>query len=253
MFKSAPIHPARIRARPPLATPGQTIGLLGGSFNPPHAAHRLISEAVLKRLGLDKVWWVVSPGNPLKKRTDLAAFNERLRLCREVAKNPHIVITDFEADLPSPYTASTLAFLKSRTPLVRYVWIMGADNLATFDRWHRWREIFTTVPVVVVDRPGWRLKALSSKAARVFESSRLPEKEASTLLSRPAPAWTFLTGPLSHVSSTNIRNKAKLDKQAGIRKARPIGDLPGKNNNKKAAAAADTAPSSPEPQPPAGS
>jgi nicotinate-nucleotide adenylyltransferase len=233
MFKSAPIHPARIHARPPLATPGQTIGLLGGSFNPPHAAHKLISEAVLKRLGLDKVWWIVSPGNPLKQRNDLAPLNERLRLCREVAKNPHIVITDFEADLPSPYTASTLAFLKSRTPLVRYVWIMGADNLATFDRWHRWREIFTMVPVVVVDRPGWRLKALSSKAARVFETSRLPEKEASTLLSRPAPAWTFLTGPLSHVSSTAIRNKARLDKQAGVRKARPAADLPWKNKDEK--------------------
>jgi nicotinate-nucleotide adenylyltransferase len=237
MFKSVPIHPSRIHARPPLATPGQTIGLLGGSFNPPHAAHKLISEAVLKRLGLDKVWWIVSPGNPLKQRNDLAPLNERLRLCREVAKNPHIVITDFEADLPSPYTASTLAFLKSRTPLVRYVWIMGADNLATFDRWHRWREIFTMVPVVVVDRPGWRLKALSSKAARVFEMSRLPEKEASTLLSRPAPAWTFLTGPLSHVSSTAIRNKAKLDRQSRVRTARPATDLPWKNKDKKEASA----------------
>lgn len=253
MFKSAPIHPARIHARPPLAAPGQSIGLLGGSFNPPHAAHRLISEAVLKRLGLDKVWWLVSPGNPLKQRSDLAPLNERLRLSREVAKNPHIVITDFEADLPSPYTAATLAFLKSRTPLVRYVWIMGADNLATFDRWHRWREIFTMVPVVVVDRPGWRLKALSSKAARVFESSRLPEKEAGTLLSRPAPAWTFLTGPLSHVSSTAIRNKARLDKQSGVRKARPVGDLPWKNKGKKGASFAEAPAPLPEIQPPAGS
>ena len=253
MFKSVPIHPARIRARPPLATPGQTIGLLGGSFNPPHIAHRLISEAVLKRLGLDKVWWIVSPGNPLKQRGDLAPLNERLRLCREMAKNPHIVITDFEADLPSPYTAATLAFLKSRTPLVRYVWIMGADNLATFDRWHRWREIFTMVPVVVVDRPGWRLKALSSKAARVFEARRLPEKEAATLLSRPAPAWTFLTGPLSHVSSTAIRNKAKLDKQSGARKARPVGDLPWKNNGKKSASVAEASAAVPEIQSPAGS
>jgi nicotinate-nucleotide adenylyltransferase len=253
MFKSAPIRPARIHARPPLAAPGQTIGLLGGSFNPPHLAHRLISEAALKRLGLDKVWWLVSPGNPLKQRSDLAPLSERLRLCREVAKNPHIVVTDFEADLPSPYTAATLAFLKSRTPLVRYVWIMGADNLATIDRWHRWREIFTMVPVVVVDRPGWRLKALSSKAARVFEASRLPEKEASTLLSRPAPAWTFLTGPLSHVSSTALRNKAKLDKQSGVRKARSVGDLPWKNNRKKGAAAAEAAAPASDGHLPAGS
>ncbi len=211
------MHPARINARPPHAAPGQAIGLLGGSFNPPHAAHRLISEVALKRLGLDKVWWIVSPGNPLKKRNETAPLSERLRLCRDVARNPHIVVTDFEADLPTPYTVSTLAFLKARSPLVRYVWIMGADNLAAFDRWHRWREIFTMVPVVVVDRPGWRLKALASKAARAFAASRLPEKEAATLPQRPAPAWTFLTGPLSHASSTAIRNRAKLERQAVTR------------------------------------
>ena len=158
----------RIKARPPYAAPGQAIGLLGGSFNPPHVAHRMISEVALKRLGLDKVWWIVSPGNPLKRRAETAPLQERMILCRAVAKNPHIIVTDFEADLTTPYTASTLAFLKSRNPLVRYVWIMGADNLATFDRWQRWREIFTTVPVVVVDRPGWRMKALASKAARAF-------------------------------------------------------------------------------------
>ena len=132
----------------------------------------------LKRLGLDKVWWVVSPGNPLKKRNETAPLAERLKLCRAIATNPHIVITDFEADLPSPYTASTLAFLKARSPLVRFVWIMGADNLATFDRWQRWREIFTTVPVVVVDRPGWRLKALASKPPGHLRASRVPETEA---------------------------------------------------------------------------
>lgn len=244
MFKSAPIRPARIRARPPAASPGQTIGLLGGSFNPPHVAHRLISEAALKRLGLDKVWWIVSPGNPLKQRGDTAPLNERMRLCREVAKNPHIVVTDFEADLPAPYTVSTLAFLKSRTPLVRYVWIMGADNLATFDRWHRWREIFTMLPVVVVDRPGWRMKALASKAARAFAGSRLPEKEALTLPLRPAPAWTFLTGPLSHASSTAIRNRAKLNKQTAGRKAQSGKELPRKSAVKQGSRPADT------PQPP---
>ena len=218
MRQSTPMHPARMRARPPVAGPGQVIGLLGGSFNPPHAAHRLISETALKRLGLDKVWWVVSPGNPLKQRNETAPLNERLRLCRSVANNRHIVVTDFEADLPSPYTASTLAFLKARSPLVRFVWIMGADNLATFDRWQRWREIFTMVPVVVVDRPGWRLKALASKAARAFASSRIPEREAGTLATRPPPAWTFLTGPLSHISSTAIRNQAKGKRASSVSK-----------------------------------
>jgi nicotinate-nucleotide adenylyltransferase len=206
-------RPARITARPPLAGPGQTIGLLGGSFNPPHIAHRLISEVALKRLGLDKVWWVVSPGNPLKKRNETAPLAERLKLCRAMATNPHIVITDFEADLPSPYTASTLAFLKARSPLVRFVWIMGADNLATFHHWARWREILTMVPVIVVDRPGWRMKALASKAARAFAKSQKPEADAALVPHMPPPAWTFLTGPLSHSSSTAIRNRTKAQSQ----------------------------------------
>src|SRR5215470_11626876 len=127
MRPSPPRAFGRITAPPPHAAPGQAIGLLGGSFNPPHTAHRMISELVLKRLGLANVWWIVSPGNPLKRRADTAPLAERLELCRDIAKNSHIVVTDFEADLASPYTASTLAFLKARAPLVRYVWIMGAD------------------------------------------------------------------------------------------------------------------------------
>jgi nicotinate-nucleotide adenylyltransferase len=214
--QSTPLHPARIYARPPYAGPGQAIGLLGGSFNPPHAAHRLISEVALKRLGLDKVWWIVSPGNPLK-RSPPAPLAERMRLCRAIASNPHIVVTDFEADLPSPYSVSTLAFLKMRSPLVHFVWIMGADNLAEFHRWERWREIFTMVPIVVVDRPGWRLKALASKAARAFAKSRKPETDAALLAAMPPPAWTFLTGPLSHASSTAIRNRAKAQQQIARR------------------------------------
>jgi nicotinate-nucleotide adenylyltransferase len=205
----APSPYGRVKAQPPYAAPGQVIGLLGGSFNPPHAAHRLISETALKRLGLDKVWWIVSPGNPLKNRADQAPLNERMVLCRAMAKNPRIEVTDFEADLPTPYTASTIAFLKRRSPLVRFVWIMGADNLASFHRWQSWREIFTTVPIVVVDRPGWRMKALASKAAQAFAGQRVPETDARALLHAPAPAWTFLTGPLSHLSSTALRNKAK--------------------------------------------
>jgi nicotinate-nucleotide adenylyltransferase len=208
-MSSIPNPFARIKAHPPYAAPGQVIGLLGGSFNPPHAAHRMISETALKRLGLDKVWWIVSPGNPLKQRADQAPLNERLILCRAMTLNPRIEVTDFEASLPTPYTASTIAFLKMRSPLVRFVWIMGADNLASFDRWQRWREIFTTVPIVVVDRPGWRLKALASKAARAFAAHRLPETDARALAHQPPPAWTFLTGPLSQLSSTALRQKAK--------------------------------------------
>ncbi len=241
MPPSTPLHPARFKARPPHAGPGQAIGLLGGSFNPPHVAHKLISEAALKRLGLDKVWWIVSPGNPLKRRTPPPPLAERMRLARAVATNPHIVVTDFEADLPSPYAVSTLAFLKARSPLVHFVWIMGADNLANFHRWERWREIFTMVPIVVVDRPGWRMKALASKAARAFARSRKPETDAALLAHTPPPAWTFLTGPLSHVSSTAIRNKAKAQPQP-VRKAPPLQELPWRKSKGEAGVAETPAP-----------
>jgi nicotinate-nucleotide adenylyltransferase len=193
----------------PSTAPGQRVGLLGGSFNPPHIAHRQISEIVLKRLGLDQIWWLVTPGNPLKGRGDLAPLAERLLLCRAMAKNPRIEVTAFERDLPAAFTAGTLAFLKRRSPRVRFVWIMGADNLVGFHHWRRWREILTTVPVVVVDRPGWRLKALASKAARAFAAHRVPEARAKGLVAMPPPAWTFLTGPLSSVSSTDLRRKAR--------------------------------------------
>src|SRR6185312_7731515 len=150
---------------------------------------------------------------------------ERLVLCRAMAKNPRIVVTAFERDLPAAYTAGTLAFLKRRSPLVRFVWIMGADNLASFHRWQNWREIFTTVPIVVVDRPGWRLKALASKAAQAFADKRVPETDARALLHAPAPAWTFLTGPLSHLSSTALRGKAKARPPSVVKKSHSAGEL----------------------------
>jgi len=217
MPQFAPDRFGQLQGLPPTA-PGQAVGLLGGSFNPPHAAHRQISDIVLKRLGLDQVWWLVTPGNPLKGRAELAPLSERLVLCRAMAKNPRIKVTAFERDLPTAHTAATLAFLKRRSPLVRFVWIMGADNLANFHRWWRWREILTTVPVVVVDRPGWRLKALASKAAQAFAASRVPEAEARGLVAIPPPAWTFLTGPLSGVSSTDLRSKARERNQQVARK-----------------------------------
>jgi nicotinate-nucleotide adenylyltransferase len=216
----APSPYGRIKAQPPYAAPGQVIGLLGGSFNPPHAAHRLISETALKRLGLDKVWWIVSPGNPLKNRAEQAPLAERMVLCRQIAKNPRIEITDFEADLPTPYTASTIAFLKRRSPLVRFVWIMGADNLASFHR--------------------WRMKALASKAAQAFADHRVPEADARALLHSPAPAWTFLTGPLSHLSSTALRGKAKARASTVAKKSHAPAELPWRKE-KPAENAADQA------------
>lgn len=209
-FKSAPVRFGSLRPKPPLVFPGQRIGLLGGSFNPPHAAHRLITGTALQRLQLDAVWWVVTPGNPLKSHGELQPLVERLALCREMTGgDPRIKITAFERDLPSAYTAATLAFLKLRFGDVRFVWLMGADNLATLHRWDQWRAIANLMPIAVVDRPDWRFTSMASPAARGFGRSFIREDYASRLPLMAPPAWTFLTGPLSDLSSTAIRAARK--------------------------------------------
>jgi nicotinate-nucleotide adenylyltransferase len=218
MHKSAPHRFGTIAARPPLALPGQRVGLVGGSFNPPHEGHRIASQVALKRLGLDCVWWLLTPGNPLKSRSDLLPLAERMALARTVAADRRIVVTDFEKNLAASFTVGTLQHLKLRYPGVRFVWIMGADCLAGMHRWRHWREIFAAMPIAVVDRPGWRLKALAAPAASAFAACRLPESQASRLTMRQAPAWAMLTSPLLAISSTEIRaRQAALRKVAGQR------------------------------------
>jgi nicotinate-nucleotide adenylyltransferase len=200
----APLRFGSLKARTPLALPGQRIGIFGGSFNPPHAGHVAMSEAALKRLRLDRIWWVVSPGNPLKPK-DGPPLPERMAACRRLVTNPRITVTGFEESLGSPYTAVTLAFLRTRFPGTHFVWIMGADNLATFHRWQNWRAIASSVPIAVVDRPGWRLKALASPAARLLAHARVGERMACGLARTCAPAWAYLGLRLSGLSSTAIR------------------------------------------------
>ncbi len=206
IHKSAPIRFGSIGARPPFAVAGQRIGLLGGSFNPPHAAHRLISQIALRRLGLDAVWWIVTPGNPLKSHGGLAPLATRMAQCEAMKRDNRIRVTAFESRLASTFTAATLSFLCGRNQGVHFVWIMGADCLAQFQRWQHWRDIFALLPVAVIDRPGFLLQALASPAARAFQQSRRPERFARTIPAASAPAWTLLTGPLSPLSSTVIRN-----------------------------------------------
>ena len=210
MRRSAPFRFGSLKAKLPHAEPGQRIGLLGGSFNPPHAAHRLITEIAMQRLALDRVWWIVTPGNPLKSRSELLPLAERVGLARQLMTDPRVVITDFEKGLGSSFTAATLAHLRLRNPGVHFVWLMGADCLAGFHRWRQWREIFDAMPIAVIDRPGWRLPALASKAGRAFADRRLPEGRAATLAIEGPPRWALLTGPLSDLSSTEIRSKQGL-------------------------------------------
>ena len=196
-----------IRVKVPLVFPGQRIGIMGGSFNPPHEGHAIVAETAVKRLDLDQLWWVVTPGNPLKSNGALPSQSERMAAARAFARGPKMKITGFEAELGTPYTAATLAFLKSRFPGVNFVWVMGADNLASFNRWQHWKSIAASFPIAVVDRPGWRLKALAGEAAQLLGPARLGEGEARHLALSIPPAWVFLTSRLSEQSSTKLRAK----------------------------------------------
>ncbi|MXQ09104.1 nicotinate-nucleotide adenylyltransferase [Alphaproteobacteria bacterium GH1-50] len=188
----------------PVARAGRRIGLLGGSFDPAHEGHAHITREALKRFGLDEVWWLVSPGNPLKVRGP-APLPKRLAVARDVMRHPRVKVTSLEADLGTRYTAETLAGLQRAYPGVVFVWLMGADNLASFHRWDRWREIMDRVPVGVLARPGERLSARLSPAARRFRFARLRAREARRLPGMEPPAWCFVNVPMSGASSTSIR------------------------------------------------
>ena len=181
------------------------IGLLGGSFNPAHDAHRAISLTALKRLGLDQVWWLVTPGNPLKDTSKLPALAERVAAADTVARHPRIKVTGFDGGSGSGYTIDLLKALKQRFPSVCFVWLMGADNLAQFHRWKAWPEIFATMPIAVLDRPGFRLKARAAPAAQRFAPYYVDESDAAGLARLDPPAWTILSHRLSGLSSTALR------------------------------------------------
>ena len=205
MRRSAPVRFGSVRVRTPLVAPGLRVGIMGGTFNPPHAGHVLISETALRRLRLDQLWWVVTPGNPLKETNGLPPLDQRMADCRAMITDRRVKVTGFEAELGTPYTAATLGYLRRRYDQVRFVWVMGADNLASFHRWQQWREILNLMPIAVVDRPGWRLRALASKTARAYDWAFVPESRAVDLPDMCPPAWTLLTGPLSPLSSTALR------------------------------------------------
>lgn len=187
---------------------GMVVGLFGGSFNPPHEGHLLVAEIALRRLGLDQLWWMVTPGNPLKSRSELAPLADRIAMSEHLIQDPRIKVTAFEKALDSPYTANTLEHVRARNPAIHFVWIMGADSLKTFHHWQEWRTIASTFPIAVIDRPGSTLSFLSSRMTRTFDYARIDEDDAGTLWRRKAPAWTFIHGPRSALSSTSLRARA---------------------------------------------
>ena len=189
---------------------GLTIGLFGGSFNPAHAGHRLASLIAMRQLGLDRVWWIVTPGNPLKDNAGLPPLAARMAEAKAVARHPRIDVTGFEAEIGTRYSYDTIAYLKRRCPDTRFVWIMGADNLRSFHRWQQWQRLASLVPFAVIDRPGSTWTASRAPAAVALVAARLREEEARSLAHRKPPAWIFLHGPRSPLSSTALRARAKL-------------------------------------------
>ena len=196
---------------PPYAR-GMRIGLFGGTFDPPHAAHRAACLLAMRRIGLDRVWWLVTPGNPLKDTRGLAPLAERLAAARRLARHARIDVTDLEADLGITYTFATIFYLIRRCPGVHFVWIMGADNLRSFHRWQRWRDIARLVPIAVIDRLGPSLYSTAGAAGQALAWARLPESAARILPLRCPPAWIYLHGLKSPLSSTALRAARALQR-----------------------------------------
>ncbi len=188
----------------PYARPGEVIGLLGGSFDPAHVGHAHITREALRRFGLSRVWWLVSPGNPLKSRGP-APLEQRMERARAVMDHPRVQITDIEARLGTRYTAQTLRSLRAMYPGVQFVWLMGADNLAQLHRWQDWREIMQSVPVGVLARQGDRISARMSPAARLYRPYKISGRASHLLGRAQAPAWCFVNAPMVPQSSTAIR------------------------------------------------
>ena len=206
---------------PPHA-PGMRIGLFGGTFDPPHQAHRAACLIAMRRLGLDRVWWMATPGNPLKDTRGLSPLAERIAAARTLAHHPRIDVTGFEADIGVRYTYDVIRYLLSRCRGVHFVWIMGADNLRSFHRWQKWRGIAAMVPMAVIDRLGPSLYATAGVAAQALRRFRLPERSATTLFRRKPPVWVYLHGLKSPLSSTALRaRRAEVMKPTLDRSRKP--------------------------------
>ena len=196
---------ARHYLRMPMVESGMRVGLFGGSFNPPHEGHVHVAELALMRLKLHQIWWLVSPGNPLKDHSNLAPLAERLAACQAITSDPRMKITACEAVMNTRFTADTLRQITARNNDVNFVWVMGADNLGQFHRWQRWREVADRMPIAVVDRPGATMVLHSAAAAQILARRRMDEDDAARLPVMRPPAWVFLHGSRNALSSTALR------------------------------------------------
>ena len=193
-----------LRRHVPHCPDGLRIGLFGGSFDPPHAGHASATLWVLKRIDLDRVWWLFSAGNPLKD-WEPAPLKERMGAARSVLDHPKVGFSDFEARSGTVRTVRTLELLQSSFPSARFVWLMGSDNLADFHRWEGWRDIFGRVAVGVLARRPDRFAAMNSVAARTFAEHRITDASMRSLAAMDPPAWAMFRMPYDDASSTELR------------------------------------------------
>jgi len=189
--------------------PPRRVGLLGGSFNPAHSGHLHVSREALKRLGLDEVWWLVAPQNPLKSARGMAPFDARLAGAKRLARDPHIRVLDLERRLGTRYTVDTVTALRRLFPKIRFVWLMGADNLGQIRHWQRWTRIFAALPIAVFARPTYCFNGLAGLAAKRYTRQRVGPHAARGLADAEPPAWMFLPVKLDVSSATEIRSNAR--------------------------------------------
>ena len=185
------------------------VGILGGSFDPAHEGHLEITHAALEFLDLDYIWWLVSPGNPLKNDNEISSFENRFYSAKNMADDPRIIVTDLEQKLGTKYTIDTLEKIIYNHPNHKFIWLMGADNLAQFNQWKDWRKIADTVPFAIFNRPSYSKQSMQSVAATELREFRIDEKNAGLLYKLKPPAWIYYTLSKNPMSSTEIRNKSK--------------------------------------------
>lgn len=191
----------------PFCESGNRIGLFGGSFNPPHDGHVLVAKTALQRLKLDQLWWMITPGNPLKDNKGLLPIRERIRLSAQLVDDPKIKITGFEQKIRSFKTVSTIAYILAHHKNTHFVWVMGADSLETFHHWYKWRKIMAMIPIAIIDRPSAHMSASFSPAAQAFDRYRIKEYDIEALPLKKPPAWGYIHGKRSYASSTDLRQK----------------------------------------------
>ena len=209
------------------------VGLLGGSFNPAHAGHLSVSQEALKRLDLDEIWWLVSPQNPLKPEYGMAPFAARLESAKKMSRNRHIRVTGIEQRLGTRYTADTLKALKRRFPRVRFVWLMGADNLIQIPDWEEWEKIFKSTPIAVFNRPTYSLRALAGQAAQRFRRARVGERAARRMATMAPPAWAFINMRPHPASATSIRAAREKARTGATKSAKGIKGKPARSGKPK--------------------